>query len=93
MPANGPWFVWTGRLNSCIFETFQEALGYCRTITVDHRRKYELHEVVAGVHRYVGPRGRRHGTRLVAFICTGNGAELIGIDVARIYGQQELARG
>lgn len=84
----GPWFVWTGRVNSCVFETFAEALSHCRTITVDHRRKYELDPVVDGVHRYVGPRGRRHGSRLVAFLCTANGAELIGIDVQRIYGSQ-----
>lgn len=82
----GPWFVWTGRLNSAVFNRFEEAFDYCRTLTNDHRRKYEMAQVVAGAHRYVGPRGRRHGTRLVAFICTSNGAELIGIDVQRVYG-------
>lgn len=90
---NGPWYVWTARLNSCVFATFQEAFSHCRTITNDHRRKYELEQIVVGAHRYVGPRGRRHGTRLVAFICTGNGAELIGIDVARVYGTPAGARG
>jgi hypothetical protein len=77
----GPWFVWApGRQPSC-FPTAEQGVGYCKVLANDHRTKTELLWSAPNVCRYVGPRGRRHGTRLVAWIVTEQGAGLLGLDL------------
>ena len=67
-----------------MFSSWDDAVRHLKILTNDHRRKVELDKLTAGAWRYIGPRGRRHGTRLVAFICTLNGAELIGLDAISV---------
>lgn len=88
----GPWFVWTGTVRAQgVFPTFEAAFAHVRTLTNDHRRRFELNELVARGYRYTGPRGRRHGTRLVAFLFTADAGALLGIDVRACYGDSVQA--
>ncbi len=82
--TGGPWFIWTGGRTAGWFPTFDAAMAHLRIVANDHRRKKELQQFAVGAWRYVGPRGRRHGTRLVAWICTLNGAELIGLSAISV---------
>ena len=90
---NGPWFVWTGSVRAQgVFPSCESALAHCRVLTNDHRRKYEFLEVCYGAYRYVGPRGRRHGTRLVAFVCTRDGGAALGLNLRAVFGAAAEAR-
>jgi hypothetical protein len=81
------YYVWTGSVRAQgVFRSMDDAVQHCRVLTNDHRRKYELEPGVPGAWRYVGPRGRRHGSRLVAWICTPLGAESLGLNLKAIYG-------
>lgn len=76
-----PFFVWAPGRQPAVVPTAEAGVVHCKKLANDHRAKVELNEPAVGVLRYVGPRGRRHGTRLVAYIVTPNGAGLIGLDV------------
>lgn len=78
------WFVWTGHSAPSVFRRFDDAFQHCRVVANDHRRKRELEQFEVGAWRYVGPRGRRHGRRLVAWICTLAGAEMIGLSAVGV---------
>ncbi len=82
--SGGPWFVWTGGRAAGCFPTFEEALAHLRILANDHRRKKELDQFAVGAWRYIGPRGRRHGRRLVAWICTLPGADMIGLSAVSV---------
>jgi len=85
-----PWYVWTGTVRGQgVFNTLDEALQHCRVLTNDHRRKYEFQPIVANGYRYVGPRGRRHGARLVAYICTAAAADMLGLNLRAVFGAAE----
>ena len=84
----GAWFVWSGGRTGGVFATPDAAVEHCRRVANDHRRKAELVTVHAELWRYVGPRGRRHGTRLVAFIGTARALDAIGVNVAALAGAE-----
>lgn len=76
--------VWSAGRVGGIFHTMEAALRHVRICANDHRPKPELHTPAVGAVRYVGPRGRRHGTRLVAFIGTPIALGELGIDVGAV---------
>jgi hypothetical protein len=78
------WIVWTGGRTSGLFPSQQAALKHCRVVANDHRTKFEWVTLGVSAFRYVGPRGRRHGTRLVAYIGTRAGLDLLNLDVDAI---------
>jgi hypothetical protein len=78
------WLVWSGMTAGGQFPTAEAALRYCQVIANDHRSKRELDTVTPALFRYVGPRGKRHGRRLVAFIGTRPALETIGLDVSAL---------
>jgi hypothetical protein len=77
----GPWFVWAPGRQPAVVQTAELGVVHCKAIANDHRSKVELLWPSPNICRYVGPRGRRHGTRLVAFIVTADGAGLLGLDL------------
>lgn len=81
-----PIVVWSAGRSGGVFPTRDAAVRYCRTLTNDHRREIELTPLATGALRYVGPRGRRHGTRLVAFLGERGQLELLGVDVNYLLG-------
>lgn len=86
MNARG-WLVWSAGRVTGLFPTPFAAVGHLKVLTNDHRRKVEVEQLTPEVIRYVGPRGKRHGTsRLVAFVCTPRGAQSIGLDLPELLG-------
>jgi hypothetical protein len=79
-----PFAVWSGARHGGIFPTIDQAIAHCRVIANDHRPRPELDELAAGVWRYVGPRGRRHGPRFVAFVLSRLAIEDLNADVIKL---------
>lgn len=76
-----PIFVWSGANCGGLFSNLSAAVQHCKLCSNDHRRNVELQTFVSGATRYVGPRGRRHGIRLVAYLGTRDQLGFLGIDV------------
>lgn len=76
-----PICVWAAGRTGGIFGTLQQAVSHCKVLTNDHRHKVELVTLVSGAVVYVGPRGRRHGTRLIAYLGTREQLQMIGLDL------------
>lgn len=82
--SGGAWFVWAaGRTAGC-FPTAEQAVRHCRVLTNDHRTHVETNALAPNLWRYIGPRGRRHGTRLIAFVGTLDGLRSIGVDTGAL---------
>lgn len=81
------WLVWTGRNVGGVFPSAGAAMIHCKTLANDHRRKVDILTISPECLRYVGPRGKRHGTsRLVAFVVTPRAAEEIGLNLRALMG-------
>jgi hypothetical protein len=79
MPA--AWFVWAGWHSAGAFASAEAAVVWCKRRANDHRAKVELQLLQPDVWRYVGPRGRRHGVRLVSYIGTRASLDAFGVQV------------
>jgi len=75
----GAWFVWTGGRSSGAFATCGAAVDHCALCANDHRVKREVLFVHDELVRYTGPRGRRHGIRLIAYVGTARALAEIGV--------------
>lgn len=77
--SHEPVHVWTGQRVGGLFPNVAAALSHLRVITNDHRRNRDTLVMINGTVRYVGPRGKRHGTRVVAYIGTRDQLSMLGI--------------
>jgi hypothetical protein len=80
----GHWLIWAAGRTGGKFPSEYAAMAHLKTIANDHRRKPELQSLGPSAFLYIGPRGRRHGTRLIAYIGTAAGLDGIGIDTAAL---------
>lgn len=78
------WFLWAGRQSAGAFLSADAAVAWCRRLANDHRRAPELVLLAADVWRYTGPRGRRHGVRLVAYIGTRQSLDTFGVQLSDV---------
>lgn len=90
MPAG--WFVWAGWQSAGAFPTAEAGVAWCKRLANDHRRSVELALLKPDVWRYVGPRGKRHGLRLVAYIGTRVSLDAFGVQVLEPYDASAEAR-
>jgi hypothetical protein len=79
-----PWYVWSGLRAGGCFPNAAAAASYVKRLANDHRAKKEFIVLSPECWRYVGPRGRRHGTRLVAYLGTRVALEELGLNVAAL---------